>query len=268
MNDTLYAMDARVLIGALIALMLILLELGAWLGRRRADRASEALKNHVGNMQGSLLGLSALLLGFTFSLALQRFDSRSDAEVEEANAIGTTVLRAELLPSAQREPVRQLLADYVDLRVAASRVSLDRGAEREALIAQSAALLDRLWTIAVEAAQIDPAPARTGLFLQALNDTIDNLERRDAELKRHVPEVILLLLLASFVLTAGTVGYAVGIASERPPAITHALMLLIALLAFVVIDLDRPRRGLIQVSQDSLLKLQVELHEAAAQRSE
>jgi hypothetical protein len=198
---------------------------------------------------------------------LQRFDSRSDTEIEEANSIGTTLLRADLLPPAQRGPAQRLLTEHVDLRVAASRESPDRFSERDALIAPSAALLGRLRTLGVDAAQIDPAPARTGLSLQALNDTIDSLECRDAELKRQVPGLILLLLLASFVLTAGTVVYAVGIASERPPAITHALVLQIALLAFVVVDLDRPRRGLIQVSQDSLLKLQVELHQAAAQRS-
>lgn len=264
-KDTLYALDAGLLAVLVLALMLGALELGALLGRRRRRRASEPLRDHVGNMQGSLLGLTALLLGFSFSLALQRFDSRSQAEVQEANSIGTTFLRSDLLPEPQRAEVKQLLRRYIDLRVEASRVSLAEEAQRDRLMDEAAAVLAQTWALATDAAIAEPNPVRTGLFVQALNDTIDQLELRDAELRRHVPEAILFLLLASFVMTAGSVGYSVGLSGERPPLLTHGLMAMIALLAFVVIDLDRPRRGLIQVDQRSLLKLQVEWSGASPQ---
>jgi hypothetical protein len=262
-KDTLYALDAGLLAVLVLAFMLGALELGALLGRGRRRRASEPLRDHVGNMQGSLLGLTALLLGFSFSLALQRFDSRSQAEVQEANSIGTTWLRSALLPEPQRAGVQTQLRRYIDLRAQASAISLAEDGLRDRLLVESNAALAQAWTLATEAAIAEPNPVRTGLFLQALNDTIDQLELRDAELRRHVPEAILLLLLASFVMTAGSVGYSVGLSGERPPLLTHGLMAMIALLAFVVIDLDRPRRGLIQVDQSSLLKLQAEWGESA-----
>ncbi|MDX1488850.1 MAG: hypothetical protein R3268_11655, partial [Acidiferrobacterales bacterium] len=88
-----------------------------------------------------------------------------------------------------------------------------------------------------------------------VNDAIDAFGERNAALDRHVPELVLFLLFGTFVLTASLVGYSSGIARHRATFPTYILMILITFLVFIIIDLDRPRRGLIEVSQQSLLEL-------------
>jgi uncharacterized membrane protein (Fun14 family) len=93
------------------------------------------------------------------------------------------------------------------------------------------------------------------LFIQALNELIDSYGRRDAALGRHVPELVLFLLYGTFLMTGGVVGFAAGVAGHRASIVTYILVILIVVLTFIIVDLDRPRRGLIQVSQSSLIDL-------------
>lgn len=251
-----YSVNSLLIAGVLFATMAIAIEVGNRIGGINRKSASESTKTHVNAIQASVLGVLALLLGFTFSLALQRFDSRSEAVVEEANAIGTTYLRARLLPTSVRSEVQKLLHRYVNFRVEAGAVSLVSEPERQALVTQANQVLDVLWECARQAAEEAPNPVTSGLFIQSLNDTIDAFGRRDAALSRHVPEIIWFLLFGTLLLTGGVVGYSSGVAGHRAPAVTFILVLLIVVLTFVIIDLDRPRRGLIQVDQTSFLQLQ------------
>jgi len=95
------------------------------------------------------------------------------------------------------------------------------------------------------------------LFIQALNDVIDSYGLRDAALNRHVPKLVLFLVFGTFAMAAGLVGFSAGLAGKRIFFPTYVLIVLIALLAFIIIDLDRPRRGSIAVSQQSLIDLNV-----------
>lgn len=242
--------------GILFVLMVLAVEAGYRWGYRRNGKADESAKAHIGGVQASLFGLVALLLGFTFSLAVQRYDSRSEAVVEEANAIGTAYLRALLLPSSVRADVRQALRDYVDLRVEDSALSLVDHAARATEQANAARVQNLLWGYARQAAAEDPNPVTTGLFIQALNDLIDAYGRRDAELARSVPETIVLILLGAFLVATAMLGYASGVAGQRPSLVTYLLVAMIVVVVSIIIDLDRPRRGLIRVSQDSLTDLQ------------
>ncbi len=251
-----YDQNSFLIAAALFVSMVAAIEVGYRLGLRNQVEVTSPSKSHIDAVQASLLGMLALLLGFTFSLALQRFDSRSEAVVDEANAIGTAYLRAALLPDTVREEVTQGIRSYLDLRVRSSAVSLDRERERHSLMAEAARMQDQLWRYAVQAAAENPNPVTTGLFIQALNEMIDSFGRRDAALRRHVPELVLFLLYGAFLMTGSIVGYTAGVASHRASAVTYVLVTLIVLLVFIIIDLDRPRRGLIAVSQDSLLELQ------------
>jgi hypothetical protein len=112
-----------------------------------------------------------------------------------------------------------------------------------------------LWAIAVKASKIEPSPATTGLFAQSLNELIDSYGRRDAALNKQVPEIVILLLFAVFIVTAAVLGYAAGLGGSRAGFATMALSLLVVLVVLIVIDLDRPRRGFIQVDQNNLLEL-------------
>lgn len=256
MRELLYGIDSAWIAAALFVSMALAMEAGHRIGTSRQSTSGEAFRSHVNSVAGSLLGVLALLLGFTFSLSLQRYDSRSEAVVEEANAIGTTYLRSALLPEALRSDVRAGLREYVDLRVRASAVPLDDQAQRVALIDQAGRAHDALWRLAVKAAEQNPTPVVSGLFIQALNEMIDAFGSRNAALDRHVPELVLLLLYGTFVMAGAIVGYASGVAGHRASFATYVLVTLIVVLVFVILDLDRPRRGVIQVSQRSLVDLQ------------
>lgn len=260
MTEFLYDVNGLSIAVGLLLSMLLSIELGYRLGAPAQDQVSESYKSHVNSISGSLLGILALLLGFTFSLSLQRYDSRSEAVVHEANAIGTTYLRADFLPEALRDEVKALLREYMDLRVTTGQVDLTQHERLRSMAVDTGRLHSKLWDYARQAAELDPNPVRTGLFIQTLNDLIDNYSQRDAELARHVPELVLTLLYVTFVMTGAVVGYATGLSGHRASMVTHILAVLIVILVFIILDLDRPQRGLIQVSQKSMLDLQVSIH--------
>jgi hypothetical protein len=239
----------------LFVALLAATEIGYRIGQRFFSSMAEPAKSQISSIQASILGVLALLLGFTFSLALQRYDARSEAVVNEANAIGTAMLRSGLLPGSVRQDAQVALDGYLDARINAGLISLDQSADRDALLQESEELFATLWRIAEQAASEDPSPVKSGLFIQALNDMIDAYGSRDAALNRHVPELVLFLMFATLILAATLIGYASGVSGHRTSFAAYSLFSLIILLVFVVIDLDRPRRGLIEVSQQSLLAL-------------
>ena len=254
-----YNYSSILIASVIFVLLLVAIEVGYRMGINTQSKLAESSKSQVNTLQASLLGILALLIGFTFSLALQHYDSRSEAVVDSANAIGTAHLRAKLLPSSIRDDSQNLVQEYLDLRVQAGRVSLNREDEREPLLVKAGQTLDELWRYARRSAEEDGGPVTSGLFVQALNEVIDSYGSRDAALKRHVPEVVLFLLFGTFVMTGALVGYASGLSGNRVSFATYILVLLIVLLVFIIIDLDRPRRGLITVSQDSFIDLQASI---------
>lgn len=254
MKELLYNQHIVTIVLGLMLSVLASVALGERVGRRTGS-GGESFRTHINTLQGSLLGLTALLLGFTFSMALSRYESRSTAVVEEANAMGTTYLRTRLLPPALGEAARVLLKEYADSRVAAGRIALHQGEARAAELARATGVLDRLWLVAAQAAESDGNPVRSGLFIQSLNEMIDSFGRREAALERHVPELVLLLLYTTLLITGVMMGYGCGVAGHRPAMATYGFSILMVLVVAVIIDIDRPRRGLIHVDQSSLTSL-------------
>ncbi|MEZ4768692.1 MAG: hypothetical protein R2844_09740 [Caldilineales bacterium] len=255
-----YNQNSIVIAVILFVLLVVAVEIGYRLGLRNRARSDDEAKSHINALQASLLGVLALLLGFTFSLALQRFDSRSQAVVDEANAIGTTYLRTNLLPPAIQQESQRLMRSYLDVRVREGDVALSDESDRQALLDQAAQYQNALWHQAMLAAQEDKSPVTSGLYIQALNSMIDSFGSRNAALDRHVPELVLYLLFVSFILTWAIVGYAAGAAGHRPSRVAYLMLVLVVLVVFLIIDLDRPRRGLIEVNQSSLVGLQTAIN--------
>jgi len=100
--------------------------------------------------------------------------------------------------------------------------------------------------------------------VQATNDLIDSFGRRDAAIHRHVPEVVLFLLMGTFLITSAIVGFSGGVVGQRPPLVSFAMVVLIVVLIFVILDLDRPIRGVIRVSEKNLVDLQTSMRADAA----
>lgn len=256
MADFLYDRNTLVIALVVTLLMAAAMELGLRTGLKSRHRADEDVRSQVSTMQSSLLGILALLLGFTFSMALSRFDARSDAVVDEANAIGTTWLRTGLLAEPARDEARSLLREYVGLRVQAGGLAMSRRDERATLLGEAERVQAALWRVAEQTTQQAANPATTGLFVQALNETIDSYGRRVAGLERHVPSFVILLVFGAFVVTGGVVGYTAGLGGHRPANVSYLMVGVIVVLMMMVMDLDRPQRGFIQIDQQSLVKLQ------------
>jgi len=263
-----YSYSSFVICGVLLVAMIAALEAGYQIGRRRERRSNDGEKSQLNAVQGSLLGLLALILGFTFSLSLQRFDERSRAVVDEANAIGTTLLRAELLHTEIRDTVRRTLRDYVELRVRMGKVAVTEEEQRGDMLRDTVKLQNLLWQQASKAVELDDRAATTGLYVQALNGMIDSYGLRSAALDRHVPEMALFLLFLTFLMVSLIVGTTSGVAGTRPPAAMLIMVVLIVILSFLIIDLDRPRRGLIEIDQSSMSDLLPSVAPSTAYRLE
>lgn len=244
----------------LIVFILFFLILGAYeicyrIGRHYQDNTDHEVKAQTNAIQGGILGLLALLLGFTFNMALQRFDNRSHAVIKEANTIGTALLRTKLLPKPFDTQTENLIYQYVDLRLDISNVDLTQIEECRAINLKTDKIQNEIWNIAIKAAEVDPRPVTTGYFINSLNDVIDARGERNAILQRHVPEVILFLLFIVFIIGGALMGYTSGLGKKRAYIPTIMFTLLIVLVVFIIIDLDRPKRGIIKIKQDSMLEL-------------
>lgn len=250
-----YSQSSVLIVLGLFIFTLLAMEIGFQSGRRKKKRVTEAI-TQANAVLVSMLGLLALLLAFTFSAALQRYDDRSQTVVAEANAIGTAYLRAQLLPVGMQGEVQALLSQYLDVRIKGGHVDSTEPELHESLLRQAKLLEAQLWSHAVRAAEQDGRVVTSGLFIQSLNELIDTSGTRNAALNRHVPEIVLFLMFATIVLTTATLGYASGIAGHRVTLAAFVLVMLIALVAYLIIDLDRPRRGATQVSHESMLSLQ------------
>ncbi len=265
MREFMYGINSVWISGILLLSMALLIEVGHRFGIRAQPSANDAFKTHVSAISASLLGILALLLGFTFSLSLQRFESRSEAVVSEANSIGTAYLRSQLLPLSVRKNAQDMLRQYLDIRIKTSTIPYNRQSDLTVLLVQAGYTQNMLWNYARQAAEEDPNPVTSGLFIQSVNDLIDSFGLRNTELSRHVPESVLILLYATFLMAGAIIGYGSGLAGSRTSFVTYVLVCLIVVLVFIIIDLDRPHRGLIEVSQQSFFDLRASINEGVAQ---
>jgi hypothetical protein len=254
-NESLFYRTNEVLInGLFFALMLTATEIGFRLGRKLETGTPESIKSQISTVEAAILGILALLLGFTISMAVSRFETRKQLVLEEADAIGTSSLRAQLLPAPAGPVIQSLLRQYVDVRVQYG-TSGNNLARLEDLNRQTARLQTEVWTRAAAYAQQDPNPVKAGLLLQSLNSAIDLAEARWMAFQNHVPESVIYVNAAVGLLSAMLVGYSFGVNGRRNIFSMFMLAVSIALVLAVIIDLDRPRSGYIRVSQQPMIDL-------------
>lgn len=254
-QEIMYNQNSIVIIFILLTSILLAYEICFRVGRKYQEQTDHEVKAQTNSIQAGVLGLLALLLGFTFNMSLQRFDNRSYAVINEANAIGTSILRAKLLPAPYDSLNSNLLQKYVDLRIEISGVDLTNASARETLNKKTDAIQNEIWDNSIKATEIDARPVTTGYFITSINDVIDARGERNAILQRHIPEVILFLLFFIFIIGGSLMGYTSGLSLKRAYIPTIMFNLLIVLVVFIILDLDRPKRGLILVKQDSLIEL-------------
>jgi hypothetical protein len=254
--EIMYDLNSITVVLILFFLILLANEAGYRLGYYFQVRTDKDVKAQTNTIQAGTLGLLALILGFTFNMALQRFNNRSEAVIAEANSIGTTLLRTNLLPEPYDSLTYVQLQKYIVLRLQVSNTDYVMITEQEELNKQTKKLQHEIWMIAVNASRVDPRSVTTGYFISALNNMIDAYGNRNALLELHVPEVILFLLFIVFIMSGVLMGYASGLGKKRTTAPTILMTFLICLMVFIIIDLDRPKRGIIKIKQDSMQNLQ------------
>jgi hypothetical protein len=230
------------------AVILAASELGRWLGVRTGGRGESS----VPTLEGAVLGLLALMIGFTFAMALSRFEGRRDSVLNEANAIGTAALRARLLPEPHSKEVLRLLRDYVQVRLEITQ-RVPSPTEFDAAIARSNQIQEALWQQAKAVAATDSEMVPTGLFIQALNEMIDNQQKRLTAARNRVPNIVLLSLYGVAAVSSAFAGYASGL-DRRPSRLpVYVMMALVCAVILLIQDLDRPLTGFITVSQQPML---------------
>ena len=227
---------------------------GFLLGRWWQDREPGEQEGPTGVIVGSIFALLAFLLAVTMGMAADRFDTRRATVLAEANAIETTYLRAGYLPEPAASQIRELLRESVPLRIRS-----DASGDLRSDIQQSEVLLNQMWSIAEGVAKTTNQGDLTSTFIESLNDTINLHETRVTAASARVPETLVLLLFIGSVLSLGMVGYGAGLTKRR--SLLTAVVLVIALGAVLtlVVDLDRPLEGLVQVSQQPLIDIQQQI---------
>ncbi len=221
-------------------------------GRLLGVRASGRGGDDVSTLEGAIFGLLALMIGFTFAMALSRFEARRDAVVNEANSIGTTALRARLLPAPHNVDILKLLREYVQIRLNIMQHA-PRSAELNAAIERSNEIQEALWKQAKLVAVKDSSVVPTGLFIQTLNEMIDNQGKRLDALRNRVPNVVLLALYSVALVASALAGYANGLEARRVRLPVYTMGLLVVAVILLIQDLDRPNTGFVETSQQPMV---------------
>lgn len=248
-------LDSLPILGVFAAFAIFTLlcyEGGFRIGRWWQDREPGEQEGPTGVLVGSLLALLAFLLAVTMGMASDRFDARRAIVLDEANSIGTTYLRAGYLPEPASSQIRELLRQYVPLRI----VVTDQTNVAED-IAHSEQILNQIWAISEEVARTTDKGDLVSTYIESLNETIDLHETRvTAGIYSRVPETVLLLLIGGSALSLAMVGFSAGLTRRRSLLTAVVLVIALGAVIMIVVDLDRPREGFIQVSQQPLIDLQ------------
>lgn len=226
---------------------------GSWLRTRRPPSRSE--KEKEGYIVSAVLGLLALLMGFTFSLAIERFETRRELVIQDANAIESAYLRAQILGEPHRTRLSKLLIAYTDNAVNLSK--LPHG-EAGPLLVQDDKLLTDIWSAAVAAFDSIRGLTFSSAFIESVDRVFDLDASRRAAREAHVPYEVFDVLLIYLISTAAVLGYVLG--SGRARITAAFLLVLLNMSLLLIIDIDRPVGGGVSESQQPLEDVSKALH--------
>jgi hypothetical protein len=246
-HQTLLQSASSYLIAVFVFIFLIGFYLvGYWFRLRMVRKNKAKSDDDIGTINGTLLGLLALMLAFSFGMANSRYDTRRQLVIEEANAIGTVILRTDIYPDSMRNLLHTLLKDYVKARIgfykAGSNVDLLLSEQR-----RSGVISGEIWKAVADYAKKDDVTTRTSVLIPALNDMIDITTTRLAAGEANIPDSILYFLFTLCFCSAFLLGYDQKNRFDWTVLTGFAIMLSVTV--FTIIDLDRPRSGLINMDK-------------------
>ncbi len=239
--------------GLLLALSFVTLSIAAWLGALLARRHVAELRGRdeaFGIVEGATLTLLGLIVGFTFSMAVGRYDQRKNLEEAEANAIGTEYVRADLLLPDSAKKVRTLLLGYLDERIFYYEIR-DEALLRPADV-RLAKLQADLWSAVSLSATAQPTPV-AALAVAGMNDVLNSQGYSQAASLNRIPTAAWCLMVAIAILCNVLVGF--DVASTKAKLLPLVLPLAISIAFFLIADIESPRGGFIHVAPQNLLSL-------------
>lgn len=255
MRELFDAVPAWLILLLSVSVLWLASEVAFRIARRRPAPTDAESKSHASVLLGALLGLLGLLLAFSFSIVEERFAERKSLVIAEANAIGTTFLRAGMLMEPEASRIRKSLLQYVDLRLAIrSPQELEEGLRR------SQRLHSVLWRDAEAVAKGHGGSEIVALFVESLNELIDLHEKRlTVALHNRLPAGILWALYLVALLAMGIIGYAAGLGRARSMLPTLAVVVAVSVVIVLIVELDRPWARLFQVNQSAMVDLRASL---------
>ena len=232
--------------------ILLFLAIGRWIGRWLIQRGGASHAPSVGSLEAAVFGLLGLMIAFTFSGALNRFDNRRVQAVDEANAIGTVWYRIDLLPASEQPKQREMLRSYVDARIATYKKLPDVAAARQEVV-RTQKLQNEIWAHAVAATRMpDARPGIDLVVVPGMNQMFDLASARIAATQIHPPMIIYAMLIGLALASALLAGYQA--CTENDPMHRFGFALIIALTIYVILEIEYPRLGFVRLdSIDQLL---------------
>jgi len=236
-----------------VAVVLVAAEIGfrigTWLQRREPDSGKAPV---AGTVVGGMLGLMAFLLAFSIGIVINQHNGRKAMVVTEANAVGTAYLRAGFLDEPDLNSTRDLLREYVEVRLAAAA---DPEALLESSIIRSEEIHGELWSIVEEQVRQGQESDVMALFVESINEVIDVHSLRLAAVDLRLPRLLGVVTYAATLLSFLLVGVANSADGKRDPLAILLFALAYVAVLIILVDLDRPQQGLITVSQTALSDL-------------
>lgn len=240
-----------VLVGSLLLGMLFFLEFGHRWGKSHLAIDPNGARTGLGGVEAAVYSLFGLLIAFTFSGAAERFDLRRTMVADEANAIGTAYLRLDFLPEPSREEAKELFRQYLGTWLEGYRLLPDIPAA-EAKLVDVARIEGQIWGLVVADCDFKSAPNCALHLPPAVNAMFDMANSRYLATQKHPPFVIFLTLILLGMTCAFMAGFAMSEGKLRKNAYSLLFPLIIAFTVYIILDLEFPRIGFIQVSDFGL----------------
>jgi hypothetical protein len=253
-NGNLLTVIGMIIIPFLIVYLSIFI--GHRYGSYNKKKSPDLQEGPVGTVVASAFALLAFMLAFTFQIATNKYDTRKQLLLDEVTNIRTTYLRAGLIPEPICSETKELLVEYVDIRI---EVSSDYS-KLDSLMLLSQQILDRLWDYTETLAEQDRSSEVYALFTSSINDLVDNYNQRITyTFEYRIPVVVLWILSIITILSMLMLGYLFGISGKGSFKLNLLLAIIFALVMFLIFALDRPETGLAKMNQRPMITLQHQL---------
>ena len=249
-----YERDSWVIVLVLMVAMLLAAEIAYQVGRRWPMRAGETSGRYFIAVQGSLLALLSLLLGFTFNMSTQRYETRRRLVMDDANVLGVLWLQSSLLPEPQRSQFESLLRQYIEARADTAILNGElAGAELANRIELATALHGRMWDVVKTEVQAEHPAKNMEALVPLLGDAQSLHRQRIYAYESRVPEIIIVMLFGTAMTAMFALGYSGGLTQQRGILLRVMITLVVCGTVFTILDLDTQRRGQIHVEQTPML---------------